>query len=853
MLGKALVGGSASLSQNAANSIVGSVITTIGNSGSICEGKIVGQKPMVILPQTTFVNASVVETCKPLGLPGKLQAVPSTSKTVGSIVSKQSYANVTRFKTITPKLNPQSFRPTAVNLGPGPSTAPARLDGDSGFLSNQSGCKSDVGNDTVGNVLNNRLTSSTVNWPAYQACDTNSLKSAADSNAQFNLERNLIGTDFARLNTNNASTNMELGQMRRQSEVSYGVDEEETDVPQEVKLNNLRKALAPLVRGGDQSDMTKTIPVGFSDTIANKMATVLRKPCEFTPIQGGHYPQARSATANTSANASPFTSPQMTPILSRSRHNSGQSSTYLTPRSTPFNPEDNLHLGASAISTGSATPFASPLTTPYARSRHSSSQNHRISGCQLGQLNPGSTISGSRSRHSSGARRHPYQVPEDHSQHHSNPTHHQRVQQRRLRNSSGGASIPHSAPLSPLIDGQEFYVPNHTNQIPDGTSDYRRRHTSAGPLMHNYTNPAPLTQNQRLTILSNQQNVAPSCRPVPQLQLNTVTENTDANRPQSVPLPDILCNQQYSSVPNTPLLHHNQYSQQPCDNIALGINTQHNMRHFSFDSSVPPSSAPTPVPSEFADFEGMPDLESFDALQTLEPMPESTPPTVSPFTDGSVFSDVSRQAIGQSNNNNTLHVCHSFAGQVDPNNQMNQGFYSGSTEQMQSQNFLGSSENFQNTVPVDSSENTSNPYISANNYNSGIDNSNKNMISFNKNTLAATMDSTNNNNNNCRNTADNFSFANNRTPPSASISNHNVFSPPSMHPIASSSATEITLNALNTDTSTVQSGALGYNSVISDFPDSTAGFGSLDDMFQDHLAGQDLTDQDISNLVLDAS
>nr|XP_045619353.1 uncharacterized protein LOC123771080 [Procambarus clarkii] len=304
-----------------------------------------------------------------------------------------------------------------------------------------------------------------------------------------------------------------------------------------------------------------------------------RTQFNFTPISS-NLDQAQGMSQCSSANASPFMSPRNTP-LPRSRHNSGQtSSTYVTPRSTPFTPDQPNYPVASECN----TPFMSPITTPlFPRSRHNSSQNLRTPYTPT-----------CRSRHSSGAPafRHAPYTSDDMSS--------RRGGKFRSRHSSGSVPpSPSSAPLSPLVqdgsvhqqhDSMSLQLPSasmlhhmlkNKQPVGSGINDLRRRHMSAGPTIHYQPQPPafpadPLAQ-EISSVMTNSQ-PGPSGAP-----------SGNSNRPQSVPLLQMLnmpsCNPETfpKSQPNTPLVN----------------------QQFSFSDccvSQPSSYAPTPVPSEYNDF-----------------------------------------------------------------------------------------------------------------------------------------------------------------------------------------------------------------------------------------------------------
>ncbi|XP_047738382.1 homeobox protein 5-like [Hyalella azteca] len=807
---------------NNVNSSLGSNNIASINNSLVLKPMVISSSQTSVLPNTN--NKTYTQTSG---------SKPSSQKACSSL--KQL---TTRYKNITPKLDSVSFKPGTPG-GQGPSTAPSRL---GQYSSDSTKTQVPYLEDTASNSQGSKRsrTVSGAGVPQWKLEQTNVNKVQEDCCGK-SYEGDVKAAPLYTTDGNVAPA------------------DEDEDVPNEVTLHELRTVLKPIIGGAVGP------PVGATYLAQNsEPCRVQRRACEFAPIGSGVVPckGTNNSTACTSANASPFTSPQMTPILSRSRHNSGQSSTYLTPRSTPFNHEDNLHLGASVNS----TPFVSPLTTPYARSRHSSSQNHRFLGHQIGQLNPGTTIggpapscSGSRSRHSSGARRYPYNVPEDHLHHYAPPSYQNRIQQRRLRNSSGGTIIPaspQSAPLSPLIDGQEFYSSGGMGPLMEGhQGDYRRRHTSAGPLIPNYGPPSvPLNQNQRFTVLSNQQhNLSsfPTSRPsVPHLQLNPVMEvplgdqPQNLNRPQSVPLPDILTNQPYSlSVPSTPLLHHNQYQGSNHKHLCGGDSNSNNANllgvqrtgHFNFDTSLPPSCAPTPVPSEFADFVPdpcldfsypMPDMESFSGvLENFEPMSESSPPSDNPFSEFN-----SRQSCSQNlpysscfKDKNTVSGAVSSFDQMNVSFTNNQAYHQSSGGDGGVSNTTTTTTTYHHQHQNYDNENASNPFISATHY------PNFNSSADNNNTMEPCSSTAS--------TSSNMPQFPNRTPPGE------VFSPPGVQ----MSSTEITLNALNTDPSGV-----GYcQSVMSDLVDHDAGFGSLDEVFQPSLGLE--SDQELTGLVLDSN
>lgn len=304
-----------------------------------------------------------------------------------------------------------------------------------------------------------------------------------------------------------------------------------------------------------------------------------RTQFNFTPISS-NLDQAQGMSQCSSANASPFMSPRNTP-LPRSRHNSGQTnSTYVTPRSTPFTPDQPNY----PVTSECNTPFMSPITTPlFPRSRHNSSQNLRTPYTPT-----------CRSRHSSGAPtfRHAPYTSDDMSS--------RRGGKFRSRHSSGSVPpSPSSAPLSPLVqdgsvhqqhDSMSLQLPSasmlhhmlkNKQPVGSGINDLRRRHMSAGPTIHYQPQPPafptdPLSQ-EITSVMTNSQ-PGPSSAP-----------SGNSNRPQSVPLLQMLnmtsCNPEAfpKSQPNTPIVN----------------------QQFSFSDccvSQPSSYAPTPVPSEYNDF-----------------------------------------------------------------------------------------------------------------------------------------------------------------------------------------------------------------------------------------------------------
>ncbi|XP_064090346.1 uncharacterized protein LOC135204195 isoform X2 [Macrobrachium nipponense] len=393
-----------------------------------------------------------------------------------------------------------------------------------------------------------------------------------------------------------------------------------------------RVSFQPSIDGGDVLN-----PLMGGQTVGSvpPSPNTRRTQFNFTPI-GNNVDQVQGMSQCSSTNASPFMSPRNTP-LPRSRHNSGQtSSTYVTPRSTPFTPDQPVY----PVASESSTPFMSPIATPmYPRSRHNSSQNLRTPYTPT-----------CRSRHSSGAptfRHAPYAADE---------LSNRRGGKFRSRHSSGSVPpSPSSAPLSPLV--QDIPVPPQDSlslQLPSmlhhmlknkqpvtGYTDLRRRHMSAGPTIHYQPQPPafqpdPLSQ-EISNVLTNPQ-AGPSNAP-----------QGSSNRPQSVPLLQMLnipCNPESfpKSHPNTPVVN----------------------QQFSFSdccTSQPSSYAPTPVPSEYSDFietysldidpmldGGLPNdsgggavgLESVDPLalsgshssdlSTLSD-PLQVPPNVNPFSD----------------------------------------------------------------------------------------------------------------------------------------------------------------------------------------------------------------------------
>ncbi|KAK4303866.1 hypothetical protein Pmani_024156, partial [Petrolisthes manimaculis] len=374
-----------------------------------------------------------------------------------------------------------------------------------------------------------------------------------------------------------------------------------------------------------------------------------RAQFNFLPIPSVDQPQGVSQCS--SANASPFMSPRNTP-LPRSRHNSGQtSSTYVTPRSTPFTPDQPCQPPASE----SGTPFMSPITTPlYPRSRHNSSQNLRTPYTPT-----------CRSRHSSGAptfRHTPYPCEDGAGR---------RGGKFRSRHSSGSVpQSPSSAPLSPLVQDSTMLLHHDSSnlQLPSasmlhnmlknkqqsgpgpgpgvggGMSDLRRRHMSAGPTIHYQPQP-------------------PSFQPDPLAQevSNVLTGNPpgpSGNRPQSVPLLQMLnastCPEAYpKSQPNTPLTTGQQFN-------------------FSdYCGSQSASYAPTPVPSEYSDFPldidpqldvGLPTDPSPGGLDPLDLLPQpsiqpadlssladplNVPPNINPFSTSNDFREEIGSVVGE--------------------------------------------------------------------------------------------------------------------------------------------------------------------------------------------------------------
>ncbi|KAK7075772.1 DNA binding [Halocaridina rubra] len=335
-----------------------------------------------------------------------------------------------------------------------------------------------------------------------------------------------------------------------------------------------RVSFQPSVDGGDMLN-----PLMGGQTVGSvpPSPNTRRTQFNFTPI-GSNLDQTQGVSQCSSTNASPFMSPRNTP-LPRSRHNSGQtSSTYVTPRSTPFTPDQPSY----PIASDCSTPFMSPITTPlFPRSRHNSSQNLRTPYTPT-----------CRSRHSSGAptlRHAPYAADELPSR---------RGGKFRSRHSSGSVPpSPSSAPLSPLVQEGSLHVPQDSVslQLPPasmlhhmlknkqpvtGYNDLRRRHMSAGPTIHYQPQPPAFPQDPLSQEVSN-------VLTNPQAS-SSVAAPTGSNRPQSVPLLQMLnmpCGSDTfaKSHPNTPVVN----------------------QQFSFSdccASQPSSYAPTPVPSEYNDF-----------------------------------------------------------------------------------------------------------------------------------------------------------------------------------------------------------------------------------------------------------
>ncbi|XP_068218671.1 uncharacterized protein [Palaemon carinicauda] len=352
-----------------------------------------------------------------------------------------------------------------------------------------------------------------------------------------------------------------------------------------------RVSFQPSIDGGDMLN-----PLMGGQTVGSvpPSPNTRRTQFNFTPI-GNSLDQVQGMSQCSSTNASPFMSPRNTP-LPRSRHNSGQtSSTYVTPRSTPFTPDQPVYPVASECS----TPFMSPIATPmYPRSRHNSSQNLRTPYTPT-----------CRSRHSSGAptfRHAPY--TDDLSS--------RRGGKFRSRHSSGSVPpSPSSAPLSPLVQDLPGHPPQDSVslQLPSmlhnmlknkqpvtGYSDLRRRHMSAGPTIHYQSQPPTFQQDPLSQEISN-------VLTNPQAGPSNILQGS-SNRPQSVPLLQMLnmpCNPESfpKSHPNTPVVN----------------------QQFSFSdccASQPSSYAPTPVPSEYSDF-----IESYNL--DIDPMLDGGLPTES--------------------------------------------------------------------------------------------------------------------------------------------------------------------------------------------------------------------------------
>lgn len=389
-----------------------------------------------------------------------------------------------------------------------------------------------------------------------------------------------------------------------------------------------------------------------------------RTQFNFTPI-GSNLDQAQGMSQCSSANASPFMSPRNTP-LPRSRHNSGQtSSTYVTPRSTPFTPDQPNY----PVASESSTPFMSPITTPlFPRSRHNSSQNLRTPYTPT-----------CRSRHSSGAPtfRHAPYTPDDMSN--------RRGGKFRSRHSSGSVPpSPSSAPLSPLVQDGSLH-PQHdstSSQLPSasmlhnmlknkpsvggGISDLRRRHMSAGPTIHYQPQPPAFPTDPLAQEVTN---VMTNSQPGPSSALSG-----NSNRPQSVPLLQMLnmpsCNPESypKSQPNTPI-----------------VNQQFNFSDCCVSQQS--SYAPTPVPSEYNDFTESYNLDidplldvnlQSDAgasvgLDSMEPLtlsesqstdlstlsdPLQVPPNINPFSSNYQTDTGGMQAMDEqiSRNEHTLGV-----------------------------------------------------------------------------------------------------------------------------------------------------------------------------------------------------
>ncbi|KAL7641437.1 UNVERIFIED_CONTAM: hypothetical protein RMT77_008577 [Armadillidium vulgare] len=354
--------------------------------------------------------------------------------------------------------------------------------------------------------------------------------------------------------------------------------------------------------------ITNILAGNINSTSQNVSCT---KAFNFTPIPNPSCGTSSQCVSQaSSANASPFMSPRNTP-LPRSRHNSGQtSSAYLTPRSTPYTPDMSMQ---TEILSENSTPFMSPAPTPIPRSRHNSSQNmrsHYAPPCRI--------------RHSSGApsyRRTPY--ADDLCGRRNGNKH---------RHYSGSIPpSPQSAPLSPLVHDSgshslsEILHFNHQPMVSSSSSmqggpsnvgnsnDLRRRHMSAGPTIHyqpqshmqsvtysnSNTNSSCLSSNDLLSQELSSLNNAPVVGNIS----NTTASSGNSNRPQSVPLPQMLSTAELDylakSHPNTPLINQQFHFNQDC-----------NLSHHS-------SYAPTPVPSEYNDFVEYPSNLEFDSVDPV--------------------------------------------------------------------------------------------------------------------------------------------------------------------------------------------------------------------------------------------
>jgi len=359
------------------------------------------------------------------------------------------------------------------------------------------------------------------------------------------------------------------------------------------------------------------------------------------PERAHPYMNSSNVSCAPSANQTPFSSPNCTPIANRSRHNSGQHIGLNYPISQQQ--YNNHPAAARQLSLNEdveqSMSFTTPGTPMYDRSRHNSQQH-----TQMQQLNRGTNPSAaSRSRHSSGARGYqPYNI-KDHvnTSNIHNSQGPSRVQQRRMRNASGGGIIlaqnnsasssngqilgltaagPYSAPHSPHVEATDTAYQQHPNGpmpalIAMPPQDYRRRHTSAGshstlirqnilnqrPSTSHFQTPSgqpPMANRTLMSLLS--ENTVPNQPPNSMNQdMGTVSQDqqqnnavcSTADRPQSVPLPDMGTNNSCSlSVPSTPHIHNSQQNLQP-DMQNFTIQPDGGIKRFNFDPANLTSSA----------------------------------------------------------------------------------------------------------------------------------------------------------------------------------------------------------------------------------------------------------------------